>query len=79
MKYVIIGNGAAGISRGGGNKKARQKGSITVISDEPTPLTRPLISYFYKGTVTQDKMPYKSPSFMRITALKQFSGKAPKK
>ena len=74
MKYVIIGNGAAGISAAGAIRKHDKKGSITVISDEPyAAYGRPLISYFIKGTVTQDKMPYKSPSFYEDYRIKKFS------
>jgi NAD(P)H-nitrite reductase large subunit len=80
MKYVIIGNGAAGISAAGAIRKHDKKGSITVISDEPyAAYGRPLISYFIKGTVTQDKMPYKSPSFYEDYRIKTVFGQSAEK
>jgi len=64
MRYVIIGNSAAGIGAVEGIRQIDRLGEITVISDEPWhTYSRPLISYLLKGTVTGERMKYRSDSF----------------
>jgi len=69
MKYVIIGNSAAGIGAVEGIRQTEQSskalpGEITIISDEPHhTYSRPLISYLLLGKVTEEKMKYRPDSF----------------
>jgi len=64
MKYVIIGNSAAGIGCIEGIRQIDRDGEITVISDEPHhTYSRPLISYLLLGKVTEEKMKYRSDDF----------------
>ncbi len=64
MKYVIIGNSAAGI---GGVEGIRQKddfGKITIISDEKYhTYSRPLISYLLEGKTDLQKIKYRPLDF----------------
>ncbi len=64
MKYVIIGNSAAGIGTVEGIRQVDKDGEITVISNEPHhTYSRPLISYLLLGKVTEEKMKYRSDDF----------------
>jgi len=63
-KYVIIGNSAAGTGAVEGIRQIDQQGGIIVITDEPYhTYSRPLISYFLQGKVTEEKMKYRSDGF----------------
>ncbi len=64
MKYVIIGNSAAGIGAAEGIRKIDRSGEVTIISKEPYhTYSRPLISYLLLGKVTQEKMKYRNSDF----------------
>jgi len=64
MKYVIIGNSAAGIGAVEGIRQADKDGEITIISDEPYhTYSRPLISYLLLGKATEEKMKYRGDDF----------------
>jgi NAD(P)H-nitrite reductase large subunit len=64
MKYVIIGNSAAGIGAVEGIRQIDKKGEITLITDEPHhTYSRPLISYLLHGKTTEEKMKYRSDDF----------------
>ena len=64
MKYVIIGNSAAGIAAVEGIRKIDKQGEITVITNEPYhTYSRPLISYLLRGKVTEETMRYRGDSF----------------
>ena len=64
MKYVIIGNSAAGIGAIEGIRQNDKDGEITVITNEKFhTYSRPLISYFLLGKVTQEKMKYRDENF----------------
>jgi NAD(P)H-nitrite reductase large subunit len=64
MKYVIIGNSAAGIGAVEGIRKIDKQGEITLITDEPHhTYSRPLISYLLLGKVTEEGMKYRPASF----------------
>lgn len=64
LKYVIIGNSAAAIGCVSGIRTIDKNSSITLISDEPHfTYSRPLISYWLKGKVTDDKMYYRNSDF----------------
>jgi NAD(P)H-nitrite reductase large subunit len=64
MKYVIIGNSAAGIGAIEGIRQVDKSGEITVITNEPHhTYSRPLISYLLLGKVTEEKMKYRNDGF----------------
>ena len=64
VKYVIIGNSAAGIGAVEGIRQADKQGEITIITDEPHhAYSRPLISYLLLGKTTEEKMKYRGDSF----------------
>ncbi len=62
MRYVIIGNSAAGMAAAEGIRRWDQAGQVIVISDEPYPsYHRPLIPYLIEGTKSPDRI-YRDPS-----------------
>lgn len=64
MKYVIIGNSAAGIGAVQGIREVDKDGQIVLISDEKYhTYSRPLISYLLKGIVTEENMIYRPLDF----------------
>jgi len=64
MKYVIIGNSAAGIGAVEGIRNIDKKGEITIITNEPHhTYSRPLISYLLLGKVTREGIKYRDDSF----------------
>jgi NAD(P)H-nitrite reductase large subunit len=64
MKYVIIGNSAAGIGAVEGIRQIDKKGEITIITNEPHhTYSRPLISYLLLGKVTREGIKYRDDSF----------------
>ncbi len=80
MKYVIIGNSAAAIGCVSGIRTVDVESSITLISDEPHfTYSRPLISYWLKGKVTDDKMYYRSSDFYEKNNCTAILGKKAEK
>jgi len=66
LKYVIIGNSAAGIGAVEGIRSIDKQGEITIITDESHhTYSRPLISYLLLGKVTEEKMRYRGDNFYR--------------
>jgi NAD(P)H-nitrite reductase large subunit len=64
MKYVIIGNSAAAVGCIEGIRKVDTAGEILVISDEKhSTYSRPLISYWLAGKVTDARMSYRPEGF----------------
>jgi len=64
MKYVIIGNSAAGIGAVEGIRQIDKQGDITIITNESHhTYSRPLISYLLLGKVTEKGMNYRGDSF----------------
>jgi len=64
MKYVIIGNSAAGIGAVEGIRQIDKSGEITIITNEPHhTYSRPLISYLLLGKTTEEKMRYRGGNF----------------
>ncbi|MCL2230605.1 MAG: FAD-dependent oxidoreductase [Treponema sp.] len=74
MKYVIIGNSAAGIGAVEGIRSVDKQGEIKIITDEAYhTYSRPLISYLLLGKVTEEKMKYRGDGFYsdnNVTLLK---------
>jgi len=66
MKYVIIGNSAAGIGAVEGIRHMDKDGEITIITNEPHhTYSRPLISYLLLGKVTREGIKYRNDSFYK--------------
>lgn len=64
MRYVIIGNSAAGVGTVEGIRQNDKDSEIIIISNEPYhTYSRPLISYLLLGKTTEEKMKYRSDSF----------------
>lgn len=64
MKYVIIGNSAAGIGAAEGIRQIDRHGEITIITSEPYhTYSRPLISYLLLGKVGKETMKYRGDGF----------------
>ncbi len=64
MKYVIVGNSAAAIGTVQGIREYDNEGQIVLISDEKYhTYSRPLISYWLKGAVTEENMRYRDEDF----------------
>ncbi len=64
MKYVIIGNGIAGVSAAEAIRSMDPAGPITMIGDETfPPYSRPMISYVLDGSQPHAKLPVRSAGF----------------
>lgn len=66
MSFVIIGNSTAAVGAIEGIRKYDAATPITVVSDEPYhTYSRPLISYYLGGKVTEENMAYRPKDFYR--------------
>jgi len=75
MKYVIIGNSAAGIGAVEGIRQIDKQGEITIITNEPYhTYSRPLISYLLLGKVTEETMKYRGDNFYAENNCKLLAG-----
>ena len=76
LNYVIIGNSAAAIGCVSGIRTIDKESQITLISDEPHfTYSRPLISYWLKGKVDDEKMYYRNSDFYEINNCNALLGK----
>jgi len=67
MRYVIIGNSAAGIGAAEGIRQRDKQGEIIIITHEPHhTYSRPLISYLLLGKVTEETMRYRDEDFYAV-------------
>lgn len=75
MKYVIIGNSAAGIACVEGIRSAAAEGEITIVSDEPfAAYGRPLISYYLLGATDRQRMLYRPADFYERNKVRTLLG-----
>ena len=75
MKYVIIGNSAAGIAAVEGIRSVDRKGQITLISDERfAAYGRPLISYYLLGATDRARMGYRPADFYEKNGVRTLLG-----
>ena len=75
VKYLIIGNSAAGVAAVESIRQYDKTGTLAVVSDEPWhTYSRPLISYLLEGKTTQEKMRYRSDSFYERYAVDTYLG-----
>jgi NAD(P)H-nitrite reductase large subunit len=66
MKYLIIGNSAAGINAADAIRMNDNKGNIKIISREKfRAYGRPLISYYLSGKVSPENMYYRSENYFK--------------
>lgn len=76
MRYVIIGNSAAGIGAVESIRKADGDGEILIISAERyMAYSRPLISELLAGETTPQKMLYRSPEFYKLNDVELMLGR----
>lgn len=76
LNYVIIGNSAAAIGCVSGIRTIDKESQITLISDEPHfTYSRPLISYWLKGKVDDEKMFYRNSDFYEKNNCNAILGK----
>jgi NAD(P)H-nitrite reductase large subunit len=76
VNYVIIGNSAAAIGCVSGIRTIDKESQITLISDEPHfTYSRPLISYWLKGKVDDEKMYYRNSDFYEKNNCNAILGK----
>jgi NAD(P)H-nitrite reductase large subunit len=73
MRYVIIGNGVAGVHAAETIRRFDPRGPITMISDEAfPPYCRPMISMVLEGSVAPEKLPIRGAGFyadLGVTAV----------
>ena len=64
MKYLIVGNGIAGVNAAEAIREVDQKGEIVMIGDETfPPYSRPMISQVLDGSQPHEKLPIRPQSF----------------
>lgn len=77
VKYLIVGNSAAGIGAVEGIRQVDKHGGITIVSREPHhTYSRPLISYLLMGKTTEEKMKYRDDNFYERLGCRVLLGKA---
>ncbi len=71
-RYVIIGNGIAGISAAETIRRTDQRGKITVVAAEPHPVySRPGLAYYLLGQVTEERLFCHPPDFFGANRIEQ--------
>jgi len=76
VKYVIIGNSAAGIAAVEGIRQIDKSGEIIIISGEPHhTYSRPLISYLLQGKTDEQRMKYRGYDFYEKNGCIFLAGK----
>jgi NAD(P)H-nitrite reductase large subunit len=76
MRYVIIGNGIAGISAVEAIRELDREGEIIVIGDETvTPYSRPMICQVLEGSQPHEKLPIRSADFYERLNVTSILGK----
>lgn len=77
MKYVIIGNSAAGVGAVEGIRQIDKEGEITIITDENYhTYSRPLISYLLLGKTDEERMKYRDNDFYTKNNVKMLHATA---
>ena len=67
MKYLIIGNSAAGVNAADAIRANDEKGNVTIVSNEEfNAYGRPLISYYLSGKVKPENMYYRNEDFYKF-------------
>ena len=75
MRYVIIGNGVAGIHAAEAIRHLDADGPITLISDESfPPYCRPMISLVLEGVAAREQLPVRSDRFYELLKIEPLLG-----
>lgn len=75
MKYVILGNGIAGVCAAEAIRTLDLEGEIVMVGDERfPPYSRPMISYVLDGSEPHDKLPIRPASFYESMKIKPVLG-----
>ncbi|ETR74055.1 MAG: FAD-dependent pyridine nucleotide-disulfide oxidoreductase [Candidatus Magnetoglobus multicellularis str. Araruama] len=76
MKYIIIGNGIAGVHAAESIRRIDTCGTIQMISDETTsPYSRPMISHVLAGVTDSQKIHIRPPNFYAQLNIEPLFGK----
>lgn len=76
MRYVIIGNSAAGIGAAEKIRQLDKTGEIIIVSNEPHhTYSRPLISYLLQGKTDEQRMKYRDDTFYERNECRLLAGK----
>lgn len=76
MKYVIIGNGVAGIHAAEAIRHLDAEGRLTLIGDETfPPYCRPMISMVLEGATPPERLPIRSTDFYRRLGITPILGR----
>lgn len=73
-KYVIIGASAAGASAAEILRKYDQKAQITLISDERFTYSKPLLSYYLAGKLSEEQILWRAPDFYERNKIETIFG-----
>ncbi len=77
MKYVILGNGIAGIQAAETIRAVDKDSDITIISKEKTvPYSRPLISYVVSGELHEEEIAIRPDDFYEKSNLSTYLGRS---
>src|SRR5665811_265247 len=75
MRYVIIGNGVAGVTAADAMRRLDPEGSITFIARENfSPYCRPMISNILAGTAELDELPIRSDDYYDALGARALPG-----
>jgi nitrite reductase (NADH) large subunit len=75
QRYVIIGNGVAGISAAEAIRSLDSAGAITIIAKEEfPPYSRPMISLVLEGAIGAERLPIRSDDFYRELGIEPVIG-----
>ncbi|MDR2860265.1 MAG: FAD-dependent oxidoreductase [Elusimicrobiota bacterium] len=73
MKYLIIGNSAAGVNAAQTIRSKDKEGKITILSNESIEAYgRPLISYFLSGKIAKENIFYRNKNFYKKEKIDLF-------
>jgi len=76
MRYLIVGASAAGISAIETIRRKDPEAEITVISDEKSIYSRPLLSYYLAGQLPEEKLAYRPEDFYKSLNVELIFGRA---
>jgi nitrite reductase (NADH) large subunit len=75
MRYVIVGNGIAGISAAETVRQLDPSSPLTMLGDETVlPYSRPMISMVLDGSIPPEKLPIRSPSYYEDLGIETHFG-----
>ncbi len=75
-KYVVIGNGPAGVNAIEAIRKLDHEGEIVNISEEPyLPYSRPMLSYLVAGKITEDRLYFRPKTYYEDYSVTPVLGK----